>query len=188
MRPMAQHNWILVVLIASLVAVLSIPSARGAVDMFLKIEGVPGESTKADHRDWIEILSYSHGVSQPASGALASGGARSAGRADHSDFSIVKTLDRATPKLNLYCCNGTHIPKVEFELAEPSGDKRVFFKITLYDVIVTSVKPTGSAASDRPTEEVTLNYSRITWQYTLFGPGDPTHYEAEWDVGQNTGN
>ena len=49
-----------------------------AFDCFLKIEGVPGESTDDKHGDWIELLSYSHGVSQPSSGAQSSGGARSA--------------------------------------------------------------------------------------------------------------
>ena len=47
-------------------------------DAFLQIEGVPGESTDENHLDWIEILSYSHGVSQPGSGSVSSGGARRA--------------------------------------------------------------------------------------------------------------
>ncbi len=40
-----------------------------AVDMFLKIDGIPGESTDSKHKDWIEVLSYSFGASQPSAGA-----------------------------------------------------------------------------------------------------------------------
>ena len=68
-----------------------------AFDAFLKIDGIPGESSDDKHKDWIEILSFSHGLSQPASGSRSSGGAASAERCNHSDFSIVKTLDKASP-------------------------------------------------------------------------------------------
>ena len=57
-----------------------------AFDAFLKIDGIPGESSDDKHKDWIEILSYSHGVSQSGSGSRSSGGARSAERCDHQDF------------------------------------------------------------------------------------------------------
>jgi len=59
----------------------------GAFDAFLKIEGVSAESTDVTQKDWIEVLSYSWGVSQPASGSASSGGGRSAERADFSEFS-----------------------------------------------------------------------------------------------------
>lgn len=36
-----------------------------ALDMFLKIDGIPGESTDARHRDEIDVLSYNWGESQP---------------------------------------------------------------------------------------------------------------------------
>ena len=71
-----------------------------AVDMFMKVEGVDGESTDDAHDKWIEILSYSHGVSQPVSGVSATGG-RTGGRADFQDFTIVKTIDNATPDLTI---------------------------------------------------------------------------------------
>ena len=75
-------------------------------DAFLKIETIPGECTDDKHKDWIEILSYSHGVAQLSSGSVSSGGGRSAQRCDHQDFSISKALDKASPKLALSCCNG----------------------------------------------------------------------------------
>ena len=162
-----------------------------AVDMFLKIEGVDGESTDSAHDKWIEILSYSHGVSQPSSGAISSGGARSAERCDHQDFSVVKTLDKASPKLALMCSNGQHIPEVILVLCRDDGDKAQYMEYKMSDVIVTSVNYHCSKSVDeRPIEEVTFNYAKIEWTYTELDPvsgkakGDVTSY---WDVVLNKG-
>ena len=67
-----------------------------AFDAFIKIDGIPGESTDDKHKDWIEILSFHWGVSQPSSGGRSTGGAASAERCNHTDFSIVHTLDKAS--------------------------------------------------------------------------------------------
>ena len=81
-------------------------------DAFLKINGIEGESQDDKHKNQIEILSFSWGANQTATGAASSGGARAAERVNQSDFSIVKSLDKASPKLFLHCCNGKHIPDV----------------------------------------------------------------------------
>ncbi|GAO92520.1 hypothetical protein PSA5_07405 [Pseudomonas syringae pv. actinidiae] len=38
-----------------------------AFDAFLKIDGIPGESLDDKFKDWIEILSYTHGATQATS-------------------------------------------------------------------------------------------------------------------------
>ena len=168
-------------------AVLSSP----AIDMFLKIEGVPGESSVEDRQDWIEVLSYSHGVSQTASGAASTGGTRSAGRCEHQDFSIAKTLDKASPKLALLCSNGQLIDEVILVLCDAEGDKNQYMEYTMTDVIISSVSVVGSAGTELlPVEEVTFNYGKIQWCYTEY---DSTSGKAKgdvetfWDVGTNEG-
>lgn len=164
-----------------------------AFDCFLKIDGVPGESTDHKHKEWIEILSYSHGVSQPGSGSASSGGARSAERVDHQDFSVVKVLDKASPKLNLYCCTGKHIGTVKMELCRATGDKQKYMEYTMNDVIVSSVRPGGSAQGGEalPLEEVAFNYGKIEWVYTETdhktgaSKGD---VKSNWSVVENKGN
>jgi len=137
-------------------------------DAFLKIDGIPGESTDSKHKDWIEILSYSHGVTQMAAGSASSGGARSAGRTDHADFSIVKTLDKASPVLALFASKGDHIKKVTLTLHRATGDKQEYMKYDMDNVLVTSVRPGGSSKGGEPLplEEVSFNYDKITWEYT----------------------
>lgn len=163
-----------------------------AFDTFLKIGTIPGESTDDKHKDWIEVLSFSHGVSQPATGSVSSGGARSAERCDHSDFSIVKSLDKASPKLNLACCNGEHIGEVTVDLCRATQDKARYMQYKMEDVIVTSVRPGGSAQGGEtlPLEEVSFNYAKISWVYTETdhktgkAKGD---VQTHWDQSANKG-
>ncbi len=159
-----------------------------AVDMFCKIDGIDGESTDDQHKDWIELLSFNWGVSQPVSVSSATGG-RTAGRADFQDFAITKLVDRATPNLALHCANGRHIPKVIVELCLAAETKHPFMKITMEDVVVSSVGSGGaaSAVEPRPQETVTFNYGKIEWEYT---PLDPTGKKGAtvkqgWDLETN---
>ncbi len=163
-----------------------------AFDCFLKIDGVDGESTDDKHKDWIEVLSYSLGVSQSASGAASSGGGRSAERCDHADFSVVKTLDKASPKLALYCCNGTHIKEVTVELCRAAGDKQKYMEYKMTEVIVASARPGGSSQGGEalPLEEVSFNYGKIEWTYTETDhkTGKPKgDVKAHWDLTANKG-
>jgi type VI secretion system secreted protein Hcp len=163
-----------------------------AFDCFIKIDGVPGESTDDKHKEWIEVLSYSHGLSQPGSGSRSSGGARSAERCDHQDYSIVKTLDKASAKLALFCCRGDHIKSIKIELCRATGDKQKYMGYDLSDVIVSSVRPGGAAHGGEtlPLEEVSFNYGKIEWTYTETDhqTGKPKgDVKAHWDLVTNKG-
>jgi type VI secretion system secreted protein Hcp len=163
-----------------------------AFDAFLKIDGIPGESTDSKHAAQIEILSFSHGLSQPSAGSRSTSGAASAERCNHQDFSVVKTLDKASAKLALHCCNGKHIPSVVLELCRATGDKQPYMKYSMKDVIVSSVRPGGSAQGGEqlPLEEVSFNYGEIKWEYveTDHGTGKPKgNVAAEWSLKENKG-
>lgn len=115
-----------------------------------------------------------------------------AGRCDHQDLAIVKPLDKASPKLAVYCCKGTPINEVRMHLCGATGEKQKYMEYVLSDVIITSVRPGGSAQSGEnvPLEEVTFNYSKIEWIYTELDPkgikpkGD---IKASWDTKSNEG-
>lgn len=164
-----------------------------AFDAFLKIDGIPGESTDDKHKDWIEVLSYSHGLAQPGAGARSSGGAASAERCNHQDFSVVKVLDKASAKLALHCCNGKHIGSVKLELCRATGDKQKYMEYVLTDVIVSSVRPGGSShgGEQLPLEEASFNYGKIEWIYTATDhkTGKPAgDVKANWSVVENKGS
>ena len=166
------------------------PPQPAAYDMFLKIDGIPGECTDDKHKEWIEVLSYSHGVSQ--AGAIHGGGGGTILKAEHEEFLVVKEMDKATPKLNLFCGNGKHLGDVQLKLCR-AADRERYMGYTLYDAIVSTVKLKSEpqTGEDRPTEEVSFVYSKIEWAYTEFDPntgkpkGDVTAY---WDLVANKGN
>ncbi len=161
-----------------------------AFDAFLKIDGVPGESSDDKHADWIEILSYSSGVSQTASGSASSGGGASSERADFQDFSIVKTLDKASPKLAVQCASGTHIKEIVLELCRAGGDKVKYMEYKLSNCIVSSVRPGGSSGGTEtlPLEEVSFNYGKIEWAYIQQKRSDGSgggQIAGGWDLMKN---
>ncbi len=72
--------------------------------IFCKIDGIAGESTDANHAGEMELMSFSHGISQPRSAAASTAGGATAGRCNHTDFSFAKTMDSSSPVLNSTCC------------------------------------------------------------------------------------
>ena len=138
-----------------------------AVDIFLKIEGIDGESTDDAHDKWIELESCSHGISQPVTGASGTGG-RTGGRADFQDLVITKSVDAATPDLCIACCSGKHIPKIEVEFCLATEDKHKFLKYELENVIVSSISSSGGGGEygSKPQETVSFAFGKIKWEYT----------------------
>ena len=160
-----------------------------AVDMYMKIgAGIDGESTDDAHADWIEVSSYNHGVSQPVSDASFTGG-MTGGRADFQDISISKVLDKASPLLNIACCKGTHIPEITFEICLATGDKHVFMRYVFTDSVITSISAGAASGGmeSRPSETVTIAYSKIKWEYTPIdatgAPGSPD--DKTWNLATN---
>ena len=139
-----------------------------AFDAFMKIEGIPGESTDDKHKDWVEIVSFSFAADQPASAAKSTAGGATTERVDLGDFSIVKMLDKASPKLLEFCCTGKHIKEITIELCRAGGDKVKYMEYKIEESIVRSYRPGGSAkgGDSLPVEEVSFDYGKIKTTYT----------------------
>lgn len=161
-----------------------------AFDAFLKIEGIPGESTDDRHKEWIEILSYNFSVTQRPSGSASTAGGASSERANFSDFNIVKALDKASPKLFEACATGRHIPTVTLELCRAGGDKLRYMEYKLSNVIISMNRPGGSSHADEslPTEEISFNYGKIELAYTQQNRADGSgggQIAAGWNLETN---
>ncbi|MBI4203004.1 MAG: type VI secretion system tube protein Hcp [Chloroflexi bacterium] len=161
-----------------------------AFDAFIKIGSIPGESTdQLKHKDWINILSYSFGVTQPSS-AVSSSAAGTAERASFSNFTVVKSLDKSTPLLMLACASGEHIPEVTIQFQKTDGAQQQYLEYKMTDVIISSVRPGGNAKGGEtlPLEEISFNFSKIEWKYSPQS-SDGTLGSAVaggWDLGKNT--
>jgi type VI secretion system secreted protein Hcp len=159
-------------------------------DAFCKIDGVPSESTDDKHKDWIEVLSFSHHIVQPKSATKSSVGGAGSGRCEHGEFVIVKQLDKASPKLYEYCSSGKHIKEVIVEFCRAGGDKVKYMEVKLEEVMVSSISPGGSAkgAEEIPSEEVRFDYGKIKWTYTQQKRADGSgggNVTGGWDLTAN---
>lgn len=159
-----------------------------AFNAFVNFGDIKGESTDKDHKDWVQILSYDHAVSQPASVTQKSAGGRSAESVDHSEFSIVKLVDAASPKLHEAACKGTHIPEVTIELWRAGGDPLKYLEVKLKEVLISGVSTLGDPLGTHgfPKETVKMVYGAIEWTYTK-QKADGTaggNVAAKWNVAQ----
>jgi type VI secretion system secreted protein Hcp len=136
-------------------------------DSYLQVDGVKGECLDSAHKDWIEILSYSHTISQPASATANSAGGGTSGRCKHEDFVITKYVDLASPKLYELCCSGKHLSKVVIELMRASGGAPVkYMAIEMDQVVISKASPGAVGSDDLPIESISFNYGIIKWTYT----------------------
>jgi len=166
------------------------PLGSPGYDMFLHIEGLPGESTDADHDEWIDVLSYSWGVARPSAGTISSGTSRSSEDSLHMDFTITKTIDKTSPKLALYCNKGQHITEAILVICRSEGGGEQIMEYRMTDLFISSVLVSGTAGEEiRPTEQIGLAYTEIEWIYTERDEMGMAlgNIEAYWNVETGTG-
>jgi type VI secretion system secreted protein Hcp len=166
-------------------AALPAPLFPIQTDMFLQVAGIPGESVGKGHDQWIDAIAFHWGVSRPGRQFPIGGGAPLP-VADHADLTIVKQVDKSSPKLFLACCNGQAFKEVIFDIWRPAGGapSTRLIQYRMNDVIITSVKPVGAnVGSEYLMEEVSFNYAQIEVRYTEIDPTGKPKGEifTNWD-------
>ena len=134
-----------------------------SVDMFIKIGDIKGESVDDKHKDEIDIISWSWGGSQSGSTHMGTGGG--SGKVSIQDLSFKKWVDKSTPILFKTMCEGAHIKEAVLVVRKAGGKPVEYVKITLTDVMVTSMSTGGSGSDDRLSESVTLNFAQFKLEY-----------------------
>jgi type VI secretion system secreted protein Hcp len=126
-----------------------------AVDMFLKLTGIDGESKDAKHKDEIEIESFSWGIQPPPDdNKLAVG-----------DFNFAKRVDKSSPILMLSCATGKHINEAVLTCRKAGEKQLEFLVIKMTDVLISSYQTGGSAGDIVPTDSFSLNFEKIEQTY-----------------------
>ncbi|MEO6919699.1 MAG: type VI secretion system tube protein Hcp [Collimonas sp.] len=159
-----------------------------AIDVYLQINGIKGESTDSAHKDWIECKSVQWEVLQPKSATASTGGGHTAERCEHKDIVLTKIADLASPLLLQNCSSGKTIDSAKFEFlrADGKGDRIKYFEITLSNVLISDVTP-SVAEGDVLNESVSLKYSKVQWKYTQqkIGGGSGGNTSGGWDLSTN---
>jgi type VI secretion system secreted protein Hcp len=133
-----------------------------AVDYFLKIDGIPGESTDDKHKGEIEVLSWSWGETQPASPSAGSGGG--AGKVQMSDLTVGAHFSKASPQLLLTCATGKHVKSAVLTARRSGKAQTDFLTFSLSDVLVSPYQ-TGGVSAEMPLDSISLSFSKIEVSY-----------------------
>jgi len=158
-----------------------------AVDYFLKIDGIPGESTDAKHKDEIDLVGWSWGEAN--SGKHDSGGGGGAGKVQMQDFTFSMRINKASPKLFLACASGLHIKEALLTCRKAGKDQQEYLKIKFSDLLISTYQTGGSTGQEVPVEQISFNFSKIEQSYApqneKGGLGSPVVHN--WSVKTNTG-
>lgn len=152
-----------------------------STNMFLKLDSITGESTASEHDKEIEILSWSHGFSQPTSSVRASSGS-TVEKVNHSDISITKYLDASTDDILKMCWTGKQIKTGTITCLRSDGSEDnkhvIYLKIELEEIIVSNYRISGGGG-DLPIENISLNYGKVKYTYLPQKQADGTGGSAQ---------
>lgn len=156
-----------------------------AVDMFLTIDDIKGESQDSACKEQIEIISWNWGLSQAGSAHSGTGGG--SGKVSARDISFIKMTDRSTPQLMKLCCSGKHFAKAVLTVRKAGEKPLNYLTLELFDGLVSSVAISAGKRSERVSETVSLNFASYKYTYTpqnKDGSGGGS-IPAQWSIAKN---
>jgi type VI secretion system secreted protein Hcp len=160
-----------------------------AIDVYLQIDGIKGESQDDKHLGWIEITGVHWGIYQPKSATASTSGGHTAERANLEEISFSKLVDLSSPILAQHCSMGKTLPKakIEFYRADSNGTRVKYFDVNIENVLIGMVKPHLGGDDHYLSEIVNLKYSKIIWTYTQqkIGGGVGGSTLGGWDLAAN---
>jgi type VI secretion system secreted protein Hcp len=156
-----------------------------AIDYFLKLDGISGESKDSKHKGEIEVLSFSFGETQ--SRPSGTGGGAGAGKVKMSDFSFTARTTKASPQLFLSCAQGKHLKEAILTVRKAGGSQQEYLIIKLNDVLVSAYALGSAEGESEPHDAFSLNFIKLSYDYKpqkADGSLDaPVH--AGWDLSKN---
>ncbi len=156
-----------------------------ALDMFIKLGTLKGESADSTHGGEIDVLAWSWGMSN--SGSAHTGGGLGAGKANVNDLSFTKYIDKSSPEIMANCLSGKHFADATVTVRKAGDTPLEYLVIKLQEVLVSSISTGGSGGEDRLTENVTLNFAKVKVDYIpQKDDGTPdSPVKIGWDIGGN---
>ena len=131
-----------------------------AIDYFLKIDSIPGESLDAKHKGEIDVQAWSWGENNPVPPS-APGGGGGAGKVQMQDFNFTARMSKASPNLMLACASGKHFKSAVLTARKAGKPQAEFLTFSLSDVLVSAYQTGGAEGEVVPMDSVSLNFSKI---------------------------
>jgi len=152
--------------VCTLVAIAIVPTAASAADqIFMLVPGIPGSSTDAAHKNWIDVLAFSGGASAPATST--SPAPPKQPPPQPCQVAIEKFLDIAGPRLWAAAVTGQTFNNIEIQVTAVSGGiQQTIYDIQLTNAKITSINTSGSSGGGIPTESVSFTATNVTLTFT----------------------
>jgi type VI secretion system secreted protein Hcp len=156
-----------------------------AVDMFLELDGIKGEAADKAHKDTIDILAWSWGLSNTGTFQQGTGGG--AGKANFQDISVTKYVDKSSADLMYSCASGKPLATGKLYVRKAGENPLEYLTYEFSNILVSSVSTGGSSGDERLTENVTLNFGTVKHEYWTQGPKGAKDKNSNfgWDIPQN---
>lgn len=158
-----------------------------AIDMFLKLGDIKGESRDEAHRDEIDITEWAWGMSQTGSMHTGTGGG--AGKVNIANLNLKKPLDKSSPNLMMACASGKHYSEARLVVRKAGGASPVeYLVITLKEVMVASYSTGAENAGDELHDSIALNFATVEVSYQpqkADGAKDGGPVKFGWNIRQN---
>ena len=131
-----------------------------AADIFAKIGDIKGESLDDKHKDEIEVLTWSWGVTNAGTTGGAGGGA---GKASFHDLSFTHKIDKASPVLMQACAAGVHLKEATITHRKAGKGQQDFLIFKMNDLVITGV--TSDDSEGGQLETVSLAFAKVDLEY-----------------------
>ena len=132
-------------------------------DLFLEIDGIPGESADSTFKGQIDLDGWGWQASN--SGSMHQGGGGGSGKSSFSDLSCQMRVSKATPKIFEHIALGTHIPKAVLRARKAGGKQEVYLTITMEDLLISSYSTGGSGGDMMGSDSLSMNFAKVTYEY-----------------------
>lgn len=155
-----------------------------AIAIFVKFNGIDGESKDAAHKGEVDVLSWSWGMSQ--SGSMHTGTA--GGKASVNDMMITKMVDKSSPILKLQCFNAKRVDEVKLSAYKMGEEPLEYVTITMNDVLISGITDSGENGAEGLIENVSLNFAKVKYEYQpqgKDGKADGGKVEMAWNIAEN---
>jgi type VI secretion system secreted protein Hcp len=144
-----------------------------AFHAFLWIDGIDGNFSDSEHKNWIEITAFNIAATQAISRTTSSAGGAAVGRVHLSQFCVVKQVDAASPKMLQACCSGERFKKIIMRLYRAGGEKQRYVEYSFEEVSISGIhigNHFDPIPSSFPEEVVWFEYAKANMVYSQLNP------------------
>ncbi len=119
------------------------------MSMYMKIEGIEGDSTQKGHEKWFDISAYTFNAANLGGGMPGSAGGRSGGETQVGEISVSMPGASGVPTITQYVVTGKTVKTVTIESVTSSENPVVYQKWTLSDCAFSNIAVSDSGVGLR---------------------------------------